>query len=223
MKNVVVLLNETGPETLSDNRLFAELTPEVAGRLLDFMLDHNVSELFPVDNRYELALFSYSKSQVDRLKMRLGDAFRYEWASVDSAGGLLDILADRFTGYDNLLILKSSSYGWEEHALAEIFSRLTECDGISAASGREDIYLLAMRLVDLPGMAHMKALTQSSLDEYSDAAGFHFYSMPGKPVAEDIDDLGRLRETLRAESGMARQIDAAVVQATVYAESDNDQ
>jgi len=163
MKNVVVLLNETGPETLSDNRLFAELTPEVAGRLLDFMLDHNVSELFPVDNRYELALFSYSKSQVDRLKMRLGDAFRYEWASVDSAGGLLDILADRFTGYDNLLILKSSSYGWEEHALAEIFSRLTECDGISAASGREDIYLLAMRLVDLPGLAHMKALTQSSV------------------------------------------------------------
>lgn len=223
MKNVVVLLNETGPESLSDNRLFAELTPEVAIRLLDFMLDHNVSELFPVDGGYDLALFSYSESQADRIRKRLGDGFRYEWATVDTPGGLLNCLAERFAGYDNLLILKSSSYGWEEHTVAEIFSRLAACDGISAASGRADIYLLAMRRVDLPGMGDIKSLTQASLDSYSDVSGFHFYAMPGKPVAEDINDLGRLRERLRAESGMARQIDAAVVQTTAFEESDKDQ
>ena len=215
MKNVLVILNESGGPGVSENRLYQELSQDSATRLLDFMMDHAVSELFPVEAGYDLCLCSSSDAADTSLQDRLGDSFRY-LKSDAKHGELVTFLSDALPEYDRIAILRSCSYGWEEEAICAIFARLDVFDGVTAASHQGDLILLAVRREDMDGLSGLTRLTREAIDAHADNSGLHYFSMPDLAVADDLAGLSRLREALRPESGMARQIDAAVLDATAY-------
>lgn len=216
MKNALVVLNESGVSALSENHLSREMSKEAVETLLNFMTDHVISELYPVEGNYDLALLSYDNASDRQLQFRLGEAFRYLQADPNTHGDLIAFITDALASYDRIMILKSNVYGWEETAANAVFHRLSEFDGVVGSSVRGDVFLLAAKREDLVTMVGLERLTQDVIDRHADASGFHFFFVPRQPVVEDLAGLTMLRETLPPESGMARAIDSAVLAVTSH-------
>lgn len=217
MKNALVLLIETPGATLSDNTLGVEISQKLAQNICDYFTDLSISELYPVNDGYDFYLLSYTLEAAIRLQKRIGDSFRF-FAS-DGANQLEFILeaAARLEEYDRVIFLKSNAESLTEEALVSLFERMNEFDFLFGPS-ESSFYLFGIHREDLSLLSELKELSQKEMDNFEVETLLNGFHLQKRPIAETIEGLTLLRESLAAESGLARKIDEMIIQATATGE-----
>ncbi len=213
MKNALVLLIETAGTTLSGNTLVSEISVPLAQELSDYLTDLSISELYPVENTYDLFLLGYTPEETIRLQERIGDSFRFFASAGETQLSFLLEAARRLEDYDRVIFLKSNSNGISEEAVAGFFERMYEFDLLFGPSG-SSFYLFGLHREILSYTDSLSGLSQEEIDDFEIKAKLHGFHMPVRPIAETINGLTDLREKLTDESGLARKIDDIIVRAT---------
>ncbi|MCK5878181.1 MAG: hypothetical protein KAH24_00265 [Holophagae bacterium] len=213
MKNALILLIETPEATLSGNTLGMDISPELVRELCDYFTDLSISELYPVNDRYDFFLLSYMPEEAIRLQKRIGDSFRFLAGEGKNQLEFILDAASRLEEYDRVIFIKSNTDSMSEEAVTAFFERMKEFDLLFGPSG-SGFYLFGIHRELLPDLDSLTGLSQEEVDTYEVESTLHCFHVPERPIAETIEGLTRLREGLTAESGLARKIDTIITQAT---------
>jgi len=211
MKKLLILLVENPSFTLSENTLSDELTSEQAVLLSNHLGDETISEVYPADQKYEMAFAVYSQSDIKSLKSKFGDFCRILTSKAKTIGQFISDIAKKEKNAENIIFLKSNVSGLSEENINNFFTKLDENNIILGQSGDNSFYLLGFNKNISDELSDLTDIKESSLESLTTEKHILIHHLPEFIVVENVNNLSKLRDSISDKSSLAITIDKIVL------------
>ena len=227
MKNALICFLKYPEPGHVKTRLAVDISPELAAELYTFLAERIITEVFTIEQRYDILLYVDPSHPISRFQEWLGDQWTYKTQSGGDLGHRMDMaITDCFkAGYDRVMIIGSDCVGMDETFIGEAFDALDSHDLVLGPAGDGGYYLLAMSeqqswlFKDMPWSTDQ--VLPATLDRI-EARELKVHQLEEKLDVDTADDLDRFRKSLPEEHFLARKIDQIVLDAISRVGSDGE-
>lgn len=198
-------------------RLAEALGAEHACALYRDLAERVITEVYPLDGRYELIIFCDPRHEEAAYQAWLGDAFRYQTQVGETLG---DRLAHAFDWafdevYDRVIVVGSDCIGMDEAFIGRAFSALEKTDVVLGPSSDGGYYLVGMRQAHrflFEDMAWSEADVYQRTMDRIEARLLKASVLEERQDIDTLDDLTVFRQNLPQEHFLAKKIDRIVLE-----------
>lgn len=197
-------------------RLAPDLGKEGAADLYSSLAERVITEVYPLNNDYELLLFVDPHDIMDRYHAWLGESWKMRFQKGMNLGERMQHAMDSLLqeGYEKVAIIGSDCIGMDEDFIDGVFSDLDENNFVIGPSSDGGYYLLALKESCPWLFENVKWSTDEVLDVTLDrieARNLTVKELDEKIDVDNLKDLIEFRKGLPPEHFLARKIDEIIM------------
>jgi len=198
-------------------RLASDLGEELACALYRDMAERVITEVFPLNQSYELILFVDPQHSLDEYRSWLGDQFSFQVQSGHTLGDRMFQACSWALEhkYDRVIIVGSDCPGMDEDFVVDAFSAMEKTDFVLGPSSDGGYYLIGMKLAHefvFDDIAWSEPDVCDLTVERIEARDLKTTLLEEKQDIDNADDLARFRQGLPQEHYLAKKIDRMVLE-----------
>ncbi len=197
-------------------RLARDLGAMAAAQLYLALAERVITEVYPLDNSYELRLCYDPKHPVQRYQEWIGDSWTFQKQQGSDLGARMSHALEQALGegYHKAMVIGSDCIGMDEGLIAGAFRDLDRQDFIIGPSTDGGYYLLGLKRTHPWIFEKMEWSTERVLEttlDRIDARGLAVKNLAEKMDIDTLEDLIRFRKSLPEEHFLAKKIDQVVI------------
>lgn len=198
-------------------RLARDLGAENACTLYRDLAERVITEVFPLNQTYELVLFVDPKHDLELYRSWLGEQFSFQQQSGHTLGDrMFNAGSWAFDeGYERVIIVGSDCVGMDEQFIGNAFSSLEKSDFVLGPSSDGGYYLIGLKpefefvFDDMPWSGpDLRELTLERIESREMKTTL----LDMKQDVDTLDDLVSFRQVLPQEHFLAKKIDRMVLE-----------
>lgn len=211
MKNLLIIVLENPDSTLAENKLSAELGSEIAVKFSNYLSEITISETYPVEFQYEMALAVYKEKDINFLDENFGNYCKILTSNESSMGKFIYDIAVKQKEYTNIIFLKSNTSGLMEENLIGFFDKLKANNIIFGQSGENSFYLFGLNQNIIEDLKDLTEINSNIIESFSDEAHLLVHYLPDRNAVENINSLSVLRDSISEKTSLSTTIDRLVL------------
>lgn len=197
-------------------RLAHELGEIPAADLYEAMAERVITEVYPLENDYDLFLFIDGTHSLDKFKEWVGPNWAFREQSKGDLGDRLEQATQwaLISGYERVAVIGSDCVGMDQEFIEKMFADLDSHDYVIGPSTDGGYYLIAMKAMSPWLFKGVEWSTNSVLETTIDKIEMRDLTLKKLDEKVDVDtleDLLAFKETLPDEHFLNHKIDEAVM------------
>ena len=216
MKNALLCFLKYPEPGHVKTRLAADLTAQGAADLYSALAERVLTEVYPLDNDYDLILCVDPAHDITHYQKWIGDSWQFrEQQGADLGERMSHSIRKTFDeGYEKVAIIGTDCIGMDGQFIEHTFKMLDNHDFVIGPSSDGGYYLLALKAVQDWLFERMAWSTEEVLETTLDrieARDLKVAKLAEKIDIDTVDDLIVFRKSLPAEHFLAKKIDQIVL------------